>query len=141
MYNLKTFFVAIIITATTLLANANTQFKNENGSLDYTIEAYLEMVNLGNVKNYASVLADDVKFNTTRNGKLISHGKTEELNHIRRVGIIKQNCKTECQTINSDDSFCVIKVKMIYENFTKENFISLSKTENGWKITNVTSVF
>lgn len=43
----------------------------------------------------------------------VSHGKTQELDFIRKVGYVKQHCKTNYKTISSDDNFCVIKVKMI----------------------------
>ncbi|TAE41596.1 MAG: hypothetical protein EAY66_01350 [Sphingobacteriales bacterium] len=141
MKKLKTILVAFLMLSGTLLASAHTQPEQDKGTLAFSITAYLNMVNSGNTKDYAAVLADDVKFNTTRGGKIITHGKSEELEFIRRVGNVKQNCKTEYSTINTADNFCVIKVTMTYDSFTKENIISFSKTDNGWKITDVTSVF
>ena len=141
MKNLKTILLAIIIATTALLANANTLPEQNKETLQFSIAAYVSMATLGNSKDYASILANDVKFNSTRNGKLVSHGKKEELDFIRRVGFVKQNCTTAYETISSDDNFCVVKVRMIYEDFTKENIISLAKTNKGWMITDVTSVF
>jgi hypothetical protein len=141
MKTLKTILIAIVIALTTSLANAKTLPDQSKCTLQFSITAYLNMVTNGTYKDYASILADNVKFNSTRNGKLVSHGKQEELDFIRRIGFVKQNCKTEYETLSSDDNFCVVKVRMIYENFTKENIISLAKTDKGWMITDVTSMF
>ncbi|TAF43458.1 MAG: hypothetical protein EAZ51_05460 [Sphingobacteriales bacterium] len=141
MKKLKTLLVAFTVIGTTLLSNATIQNPQEKGTLAYSIETYLNMINLGETKKYATILADDVKFNTTRNGKIITHGKSEELNFIRSMGNVKQNCKTEFSTISTSENFSIIKVKMIYEGFTKENIVSFSKTDSGWKITDVTTVF
>ncbi len=140
MKNLKLLLFATLILATVFVANATTPNKPK-ATLEFTINAYLDMANNGNTKEYATLLADNVKFNTTRNGKLISHGKTEELDFIRKVGYVKQNCKTEYETISADDNFCVIKVKMKYDGFTKENYVSLSNSNRGWQITDVTTVY
>ena len=141
MKNLKTILLAIIIATTALVAKANTVPEQNKETLQFSIAAYINMVSLGNSKDYASILANDVKFNSTRNGKLLSHGKKEELDFVRRVGYVKQNCTTAYETISTDDNFCVVKVRMIYEGFTRENIISLAKTDKGWMITDVTSVF
>lgn len=141
MKNLKTLLFAFIIAFTTLAAKADVKPSQDKTTLEFSISAYLNMVNNGNSTDYANILSDEVKFNTTRNGKIISHGKSEELKFIKAVGNVKQNCKTEHEILKSDDNFCLVKVKMIYEGFTKENYISFAKTSKGWQITDVTSVF
>lgn len=138
MKTLKIFLLTALLIATNLVANATTKPKT---TLAFAIEAYLKMVNSGDASDYATVLAYDVKFNSSRNGKLISHGKTEELDFIRRVGDVKQNCKTEYETVSANDTFCVIKVKMAYDGFTKVNMVSLANNSRGWQITDVTTVY
>lgn len=141
MKNLKTLLFVLTIAITSTFANASIQPNQDKTSLEFSISAYLNMINNGNSADYANILSDDVKFNTTRNGKIITHGKSEELKFMKMVGNVKQNCKTEHEILKSDENFCLVKVRMIYEGFTKENFISFAKTANGWQITDVTSTF
>lgn len=140
MKTFKLLLFAILLIATTFVANASKP-KKPKPTLEFTINTYLSVLNSGKTSEYAKLLAHNVKFNSTRNGKLFNHGKTEELNYIRQVGNVNQNCKTNYETISADDNFCVIRVKMIYEGFTKENFVSLANTNKGWQITNVTTVY
>ncbi|TAH00006.1 MAG: hypothetical protein EAZ15_10045 [Sphingobacteriales bacterium] len=140
MKTLKSLLFATLILATVFVANATTP-KKPKPTLEFTINTYLSVLNSGKISDYANLLADNVKFNSTRNGKLFSHDKTEELDFIRRVGYVNQNCKTNYETVSAENNFCVIKVKMVYEGFTKENFVSLTNSDKGWQITDVTTVY
>ncbi len=142
MKSLKMLIVAFTVLASSVIAKADEGTKMaDKASLKFSIAAYVDMLKNGNSADYISILSENVKFNHSRNGKIISHGKKEEINFINSLGRVKQNCKTDYSILSTGDKYCLVKVRMVYETFVKEDFISLSQSEKGWQVTDVTSVF
>ena len=110
-------------------------------TMTYCIDTYIEALKLGYCTDYAAVIADHAKFNLNRNGKLFTHGKSEELKAHGKNNKITQNCDVNYNVITSSENYALINISMKYDFFTRENIVSLSKINDSWKITEVNSVF
>jgi len=110
-------------------------------TMSYSIDTYVEVLKSGYSADYASIIADHTKFNLNRNGKLFTHGKSEELKAHAKNSAITQNCDVNYTVITASENYALINVSMKYEFFTRENIVSLSKINDSWKITEVNSVF
>jgi hypothetical protein len=110
-------------------------------TMTHCIDTYLETLKSGYSADYAAIIADHAKFNLNRNGKLYTHGKSEELKSHGKNSKITQNCELNYNVITASENYALINVSMKYDFFTRENIVSLSKINNSWKITEVNSVF
>lgn len=110
-------------------------------TLDHAIKTYIEAVSLGKIKGLDEVLDKDVKFTVSQGNKVLNYNKTEMLNSMKGTEDLCQNCKTDFSIIERGDAQSIVKVTMIYETFSKVNFVTISNTHSGWKITNVSSSF
>jgi hypothetical protein len=54
---------------------------------------------------------------------------------------VKQACTTTTTEVESNADMSVVRVDMKFDNFTRTNYVTMANTEDGWKITNVYSVF
>ena len=54
---------------------------------------------------------------------------------------IEQTCTTSTSIVESNANVTIVKVAMKYADFVRNNYVTIANTGNGWKITNVYSVF
>jgi hypothetical protein len=140
----KKFLTAIICfvllsVSTLVMADEKNIYKK---SMSFSIETYIDVLKSGYNADYASIIAYDAKFNINRNGSTITHYKTEELKFSNnKNNAATQNCHVSYKIITASDNYALVTVSMQYENFTRENIVSLSKNKDSWKITEVNSVF
>ena len=129
-------FVAIVGFSTLTKAD---DLKDRN--IQYSVNSFVNKIKTGKSADLASILSEDVKFNMSRNGKILTHGKNEELAFNKKNENVIQQCKVETATLVNTANYSLVKVSSIYEGFTREDFITLIKTKNDWKITDVTTNF
>lgn len=109
-------------------------------TLSFSVENYVQSLKTGYSDNLSEILADNVKININRNGKLLTYGKSDALKYNKNANII-QNCQITQNVLTQSDSYAIVNVSMKYEHFTRENIITLANTDGSWKITEVNSVF
>ncbi|MEO5910030.1 MAG: nuclear transport factor 2 family protein [Pelobium sp.] len=137
---IKTLFVAIFLVAGISFAKADER-NIDNKSLQYNVETYIKKIKTGYSEDFSNILSNDVKFNLERNGKMMTHGKNEELAFMKsNVGII-QNCKLASSALVSTTNYSLVKISMIYPTFVREDYVTMVRTNQSWKITEVTSIF
>ena len=95
----------------------------------------------GETKGFSAIVDEDAKFTSTRGEKVITFSKSEILESLSKLGKVQQNCQTDYAVVESVPHQLVVKVNMKYETFTKENYLTLMESEDGWKITQVASSF
>ncbi len=54
---------------------------------------------------------------------------------------VEQACTTSTRVVENNAYMAVVKVDMKFDQFTRSNYVTLVNTGNGWKITNVYSIF
>jgi len=140
MKTLNSIFAALLIS---ILFTTVGYAKVDKGylTMDYAIKTYVEAVTMGKVKGVEEILDNNVKFTLAQGNKVINYNKMELINSLKISENINQNCRTDYSIIEKGDAQTIVKVKMDYENFSKINYVTISSTDQGWKITNVSSVY
>jgi hypothetical protein len=76
-----------------------------------------------------------------RGTKVLSFSKTEVVDLLKANKNTEQDCVTSTSIVESNNDLAVVKVDMKYSSFTRSNYVTVTNTGSGWKITNVYSVF
>lgn len=122
-------------------ANANPVTENDNLTATHAINTYVDAVTRGKLSGLNEVLDQSVKFNMLRGKKLLSFNKKEMMDFFKGDKNIEQACVTSTSIVESNADLKLIKVDMKFDGFTRSNYVTVANTGDGWKITNVYSVF
>lgn len=109
--------------------------------MDYAVKAYIDAISSGKVKAFAEIVDKDAKFTISRGEKIINYTRSEMLGFMKNSENVVQNCETDYTVVEQTSSQAIVKVTMKYEAFSRINYITIAQTNNGWKITNVSTVF
>ncbi|RYG06379.1 MAG: hypothetical protein EOO07_29140 [Chitinophagaceae bacterium] len=117
--------------------------KADDGKLtkNNAVNTYIEAVTNGKLEGLNEVLDNNTKFCVLQGKKVMNYGKTEMLEYLGGLKNIKQTCTTTTSLVEDNSEVTVLKVDMQYTNFVRSNYVTIANTGNGWKITNVCSVF
>lgn len=140
MKTLKNIYLVLALVMISFTITAKDKNKVQR-TLSFSVENYVQSLKTGYSENLSEILSDNVKFNINRNGKLLTYGKSEALRHNKNRSEVVQDCQITEQMITQSDSYAIVNVSMKYDHFTRENFVTLSKQDGSWRITEVNSVF
>jgi Putative lumazine-binding len=118
--------------------------KNTNdGTLtkNYAINTYVDAMTRGKLQGLNDVLDKSAQFSMLRGKSVLSFSKKQMLDYLQANKNTEQTCVTSTSVIESDANIAVVKVDMKYDGFVRSNYVTIANTGNGWKITNVYSVF
>ena len=122
-------------------AFANDNSKDQKLSMSYAVQTYIDAMTLGKMKDLSEVLDNEVKFSVNQGQNVASYTRTEMLATLKNSENLEQNCKTNFSVVEQNDAQSIVKVTMAYDEFTRINYVTVSNTNKGWKITNVSTVF
>jgi ketol-acid reductoisomerase len=108
---------------------------------NHAINTYIDAITRGRLDGFNDVLEPTAKFSMLRGKQVLSFSKEEMLNFLGQNKNVEQVCTTSTSIVESNADITVVKVDMHYDNFIRSNYVTIANTGNGWKITNVYSVF
>ena len=114
---------------------------NQRPTKAYTISTYVEAVTNGKIDALAGVVDKTARFCIRQGKTMMSYSKAQVMAHLTQLKNIKQACITTTTLVEDNSEVAVLRVDMQYENFTRSNYVTIALTGEGWKITNVCSVF
>jgi len=140
MKTLKSFIAALVLVVVCGVAKAA---GTDDGSLskNYAINTYIDAVTRGRLNGLNDVLDQTVKFSMLRGKHVISFSKKDMMDYLNENKNVEETCTTNTEIVESDANLSVVKVDMQFDGFVRSNYVTLANTGNGWKITNVYSVF
>lgn len=140
MKTLKSIMLGLAMLAFCGAVKANTK---DNGKLtpNYAVNTYVDAMTRGRISGLKDVLDNSVTFNTVRGKQVLSFSKKQMLDYFKSNGNTEQICTTSTSVVESNANIAIVKVDMKYADFTRSNYVTIANTGNGWKITNVYSVF
>ncbi len=141
MKTLKLFVTALCLIVAGTAAKAARRPANMILSKEYDVETYVEAMCHGNLQGLDEVLDQHATFSIVRGDKLVSFDRDAIMASFNENKNVDQSCTAAVSTLQSDEHVAVVKVDMQYSDFTRTNYVTLTNTGNGWKITNVHSVF
>lgn len=141
MKTLRTLLIGVALFTVCTAAKATFRTDEGNMSKNFAINTYIDAMTRGKADGMNEVLDPTVKFSMLRGKQVISFTKKEMLDYLKTNKNVEQTCTTSTQIIANDADHSVVKVDMQFEGFVRTNYVTLANTGNGWKITNVYSVF
>jgi hypothetical protein len=121
------------------IAKANTI--DEKVTPNYAINTFVDAMTRGKLAGLDAVLDKSAEFNMLRGKKMLSFTKNEMLEFFKSNKNIEQACTTSTSIVESDSKVAIVKVSMKYDNFVRDNYVTIANNGSSWKITNVYSVF
>jgi hypothetical protein len=141
MKNLKSIVLGLALLFICGAVKANPIPSNENLTATHAINTYVDAITRGKLTGLNDVLDQTVKFSMLRGKKMLSFDKKEMMEFFKGDKNVEQICTTSTDVVESNADVKVVKVDMKYDGFTRSNYVTVANTGDGWKITNVYSVF
>jgi hypothetical protein len=108
---------------------------------NYAINTFVDAMTRGKLAGINEVLDKSVEFSMLRGKTVLSFTRSEMLEFLKSNKNIEQTCTTSTSIVESNSNVTIVKVAMKYSDFVRNNYVTIANTGNGWKITNVYSVF
>lgn len=108
---------------------------------NYAINTFVDAMTRGKLAGINEVLDKSVEFSMLRGKTVLSFTRSEMLEFLKSNKNIEQTCTTSTSIVESNANVTIVKVAMKYSDFVRNNYVTIANTGNGWKITNVYSVF
>ena len=140
MKTLKSIFLGLALLATATIVKAD-DIKTVNSTKTNAVDAYVSAITLGQNADLGDLIENNAKFNFLRGKEVLSFGKAAMMKFAGENKNVRQECTTSVSEVESNDDMSIVKVDMNYGNFTRTNYVTVANTGEGWKITNVYSVF
>ncbi|RYE10764.1 MAG: hypothetical protein EOP44_01665 [Sphingobacteriaceae bacterium] len=109
--------------------------------MKFCINAFIDADTRGLCDGLADIIADHAKFDMMCGNQMITVNKKQVINHMEHLRGVQQNCTSKYTVLETLDKFTLIKVEMQYPTFTRINYVTMNECREGWKVSNVTSVF
>ncbi|MDB5112878.1 MAG: putative lumazine-binding protein [Mucilaginibacter sp.] len=108
---------------------------------DYVINTYVDALTQGNLNGINNILAANAQFNVLQNKKVVTFSKQDMVDYLKSNKGVQQNCITATTLIENNADNAIVKVDMKYADHVQSNLVTMINTDNGWKISNVYSIF
>jgi hypothetical protein len=140
MKTLKSILLGVALLAVGTAVRAN---NTNDGTLteNHAINTYVDAMTRGKLQGLNDVLDQSAQFSMLRGKTVLSFSKKQMLDFLQANKNTEQTCTTSTSVVESNANIAVVKVDMKYEGFVRSNYVTIANTGNGWKITNVYSVF
>jgi hypothetical protein len=141
MKNLKSIILGLALLVVCGAVKANPVTDNESLTATHAVNTYVDAITRGKLAGLNEVLDQTVKFSMLRGKKMLSFDKKQMMDFFKGDKNVEQTCTTSTDIVESNADIKVVKVDMKYDGFTRTNYVTVTNTGDGWKITNVYSVF
>jgi len=108
---------------------------------NHAINTYIDAMTRGKSQGLNDVLDQSAQFSMLRGKTVLSFSKKQMLDYLQANKNTEQTCITTTSIVENNANIAVVKVDMKYDGFVRSNYVTIANTGNGWKITNVYSVF
>ncbi len=109
--------------------------------MNVTLNTFIDAVCKGQIKGVTKILDSSVKYTVSNGNKITTMNKTDLLDYFRQIENIEQNCKASYDLLESNETQAIVKLKLKYAEFSKNNVLTMNYTDKGWIITNISVSF
>jgi hypothetical protein len=140
MKNVKSLILGLVLLTIAGVAKASgpsavTLTKN------YVVNTYVDAMTRGKLNGMGDILDVNAKFSQLRGKQVLSFSKAEMMDYLKLNKDLKQDCTISTSVVQNDADVAVVKVDMKFKESVRSNYLTMVNTGDGWKITNVYSVF
>jgi len=133
--------IALALLLLTVVAKADKPKNRTAFTMKFSIASFIDADTRGICKGLSDIIDDNAKFNMMRSGQTLSFTKQQVVKQMEHLRGVAQNCTTTFNLMETYGNYALYKVEMKYPTFSRINYITMNECKDGWKITNVTSVF
>ncbi|EFK56130.1 nuclear transport factor 2 family protein [Sphingobacterium spiritivorum] len=128
----------ILVTSLSAFAGENTNPVKTNSVS--TVKSFLEATTLGNLNFNNQLFAKDFEYYTVSkpNEKFNKNQYTEFLKNTKGL---QYDCITSYQVLDENSDICVAKATMAFKNFTRVDYITLTRSQDVWKVSKVVTTY
>lgn len=108
---------------------------------DDALNHYIEVVSQGKVAQIEQLFDEQFTYSISNQGKVKAHNRKDLIDYLKEGKYIVQDCITSYELIEQTDDYSLARVEMKYDNFTKVDYVTLSRGIDGWKVSQVTSTY
>ena len=132
---------SVLFTVMTLSTSANAATYNPLKEKDSKaiITTFIETITSGSDLYNKYLFTADFEYKNSANNHQFT--KSQYLGFLKQTKGFKYNCETEYQILDEVGKSCVAKAIMRFENFTRVDYITLNKTDEGWKVSKVVTTY
>jgi hypothetical protein len=123
------------------VAKADEPKRRASLTMKFSISSFIDADTHGKCDGIAAIINDNAKFTLMRGDEMLSFNKKQIISHLEYLRNIQQNCTTNYNVVEAAGNYALIKVEMKYPTFSRINYVTMSECSDGWKITNISSVF
>ena len=140
MKTLKSILLGLALMVVCGAVKAN---NTDDGKLtqNHAINTYVDAMTRGKLQGLNDVLDQSAQFSMLRGKTVLSFSKKQMLDYLQANKNTEQTCTITTSIVESNANVAVVKVDMKFDGFVRSNYVTIANTGNGWKITNVYSVF
>jgi hypothetical protein len=131
----------VLLTGSFVLKAATPETDGKLTTVKEVVNTYVGAMTKGFIKNFESIVDQNAKFIMLRGKNMLSFSKAEMISLLAENQYFDQGCTVNKSVTNNSDDLVVAKIDMVYDEFTRSNYVTMVNTPNGWKITEVYSVF
>ena len=139
----KTFAIAGLLFASSVTAFAVDKDKDKLNTavVENVVDAYINSAFKGDVEHVEDLFGQNFtqKFNTEYNQAPLS--RTNFIKQLKGQKGITFNCDSEYQLVEKEGKYSLAKVTMNFSNFKRTDYLTMIQDNEGWKITEVNSVY
>lgn len=136
--------IASIATALMMLMTFNSHAADninplkEHSTLNL-LNVYLEATTLGSTDLNKYLFAEDFEYRNTANKDIFT--KTQYTNYLKANKGLTYDCETTYEILDESGQACLAKATMTFKNFTRVDYITLTQTDDGWKVSKVVTTY
>ena len=127
----------MMISLSSFAASPNNPLKNMDSKA--IVMTYVEATLLGSDLYNKYLLTDDFEYINTANND--SFNKKAYLKFLKVNKGLKFEAKTSYEILDETGKTCIAKAKSVFDNFTRVDYITLNKTDDGWKVSKVVTTY
>src|SRR5690606_12133363 len=68
-------------------------------------------------------------------------GKKEYIKFLKANKNRQYDCKSNYEILSQDGKVCIAKATMVFDNFTRVDYITLNQGKDGWKVSKVETTY
>ena len=134
---LSTLVIALVmLTSFTAFAGSKTLIDKAFES-SKTVKNYLEFINTVDIKVHKNLFTADFEYVNKSNNKRIS--KKDYVQFLNANKGLQYNCTTKYEVLDECSKTAIAKITMDFGNFVRVDHIALTKEQNDWKISKITT--
>ena len=105
------------------------------------INTYVNAMTQGKVTGINAAFDEHATFSMLQGKKVVNISKSDMLAFFNETKGVQQNCTTSTSVIENNANNSIVRVDMQYGNHIRSNYVTMVNTEDGWKITDVYTIF